>query len=161
MTERSGTSSRYGGCACGAVRYRIDAEPYDTGWCHCRICQRVSGSGGMVFTTVARAHYHVEQGAERIGRFASTPFGERSHCRECGSPLTIHVRHQPSEIDIAAASLDDPDAVTPTFHLYAAAAPDWALSVDGLPRFDALRPTTRGLSHGQTEALKPAATGDE
>ena len=141
-----------GGCACGTVRYRIDAEPYDTGWCHCRICQRVSGSGGMVFTTAALRHFHIEQGEERLGKFASTPFGERGYCRDCGSPLTIHVRHQPGEIDIAAASLDDPDAVAPAFHLYAGLAPKWAIPIDGLPRYAALRPTTRGLAPGQTEA---------
>ena len=129
-----------GGCACGAIRYRIDAEPYDTGWCHCRICQQVSGSGGMVFTTVALHHFHIERGEGQLGRFASTPFGERGYCRDCGSPLTIHVRHQPGEIDIAAASLDAPSA------------PKWAIPIDGLPRYAALRPTTRGLAPGQTEA---------
>lgn len=141
-----------GGCACGTIRYRIDAEPYDTGWCHCRICQQVSGSGGMVFTTAALYHFHIERGKERLGRFASTPFGERGYCRNCGSPLTIHVGHQPGEIDIAAASLDDPDAVVPAFHLYADSAPQWAIPIDGLPRYAALRLTTRGLAPGQTEA---------
>ena len=140
-----------GGCACGAVRYRLRSEPYDTGWCHCRICQRVSGSGAMVFTTVALADFTVERGADRVGRFASTPFGERSFCKDCGSPLTIHVRHQPDEIDVAAGTLDDPDAVSPGFHLYWAGAPQWMVCDDGLPRFDALRPTTRGLAPGQTE----------
>ena len=141
-----------GSCACGTIRYRIDAEPYDTGWCHCRICQQVSGSGGMVFTTVALHHFHIERGEGQLGRFASTPFGERGYSRDCGSPLTIHVRHQPGEIDIAAASLDDPDAVAPAFHLYAPSAPQWAILIDGLPRYAALRPTTRGLAPGQTEA---------
>lgn len=64
-----------GGCACGRVRYRITAEPYDTGWCHCRVCQHVSGSGGMVFTTVKLADYRLTLGDDRIGRFASTDFG--------------------------------------------------------------------------------------
>lgn len=141
-----------GGCACGAVRYRFAAQSYDTGWCHCGICQRISGSGGMVFTTVARADFIVEKGEEQIGSFASTTFGERSVCRMCGSPLTIHVAHQPDEIDVAAGTLDDSSGVTPGFHLYAAEAPNWVSLNDGLPRFRALRPTTRGLEFGQTEA---------
>lgn len=40
-----------GSCTCGAVR--LLERPYDTGWRHSRICQRVPGSAGMVFTTVA------------------------------------------------------------------------------------------------------------
>jgi hypothetical protein len=59
-----------GGCACGTVRYRLKETPYDTGWCYCRICQHVSGSDRMAFTTVPLADFVIEQGADRIGRFA-------------------------------------------------------------------------------------------
>jgi hypothetical protein len=105
----------------------------------------------MVFTTVPLADYVVEQGQERVGRFQSTSFGERTYCQACGSPLTIHVRHQGDEIDVAVGSLDDPGTVAPTFHLYVSEAPPWVSFADGLPRFEALRPTTRGLPAGRTE----------
>ena len=141
-----------GRCACGAVTYHLDSEPRDTGWCHCRVCQRVSGSIGMVFTTVPLRDFQIVQGANQIGNFASTSFGERSFCRACGSPLTIHVRHQPNEIDVAVGTLDSPESVRPEFHLYVAAAPQWTDLDDGLPRYEALRPNTRGLCAGQTEA---------
>ena len=140
-----------GGCACGTVRYRLSAEPYDTGWCHCHVCQRVSGTGGMVFTTVALTGLTIERGADRLGKFQSTRFGERSFCGDCGSPITMHVRHQPDEIDITVGSLDDPGAVRPGFHLYVGEAPEWMPLDDGLPSFAALRPTTRGLKPGQIE----------
>jgi hypothetical protein len=106
----------------------------------------------LVFTTVSRAAFVVECGADRLGRFKSTPFGERGFCLDCGAPLTIHVSHQSDEIDIAAGALDHPEAVMPTFHIYAGEAPPWMPIDDGLPCFDALRPTTRGLDEGQTEA---------
>ena len=67
-----------GRCACGVVAYRLTSQPYDSGWCHCRICQHVSGSIGMVFTTVALKDFHLTQGADQVGVFASTSFGERS-----------------------------------------------------------------------------------
>lgn len=141
-----------GGCDCGQVRYRLGAEPYDTGWCHCRVCQRVSGSGGMVYTTVAFSDYVVIAGADHVGQFASTAFGTRTYCLDCGSPLTIHVAYKPTEVDFAAGSLDNPDAVAPSFHLYAASAPEWARPIDGLPRYDAPHVATRGLPQGRTEA---------
>jgi hypothetical protein len=158
MTQQDGRTtageflSLEGGCACRAVRYRLDEMPYDTGWCHCRVCQHVSGSGGMVFTTVHLDRYRIVAGEDHVGSFASTHFGNRTYCRECGSPLTIHVRHQPGEIDIAAGTLDDPEAVAPAFHIYAAEAPSWMPMMAFLPRHKALRPKTRGLKEGQTEA---------
>jgi hypothetical protein len=106
----------------------------------------------MVFTTVPRDAFVVTQGADRMGRFKSTAFGERQFCLDCGAPLTIHVAHQADEIDIAAGSLDDPDAVSPGFHLYVGEAPAWQPVDDGLPQFEALRPDTRGLPPGATTA---------
>lgn len=141
-----------GGCACGTVRYRLEEAPFDTGWCHCSVCRHVSGSGGMVFTTVHRDRYRIVQGEAHIGSFASTSFGTRTFCSLCGTPLTIHVRHQPDEIDIAAGTLDDPDEVVPSFHIYAAEAPSWMPMMAFVPRYKALRPNTRGLPEGQTEA---------
>lgn len=158
MTETKGAQAvtdrpaLEGGCACGAVRYRLNETPYDSGWCHCRVCQHVSGSGGMVFTTVHLDRYEITAGQEKVGSFASTEFGTRTFCSACGSPLTIHVRHQPDEIDIAAGTLDDPEEVAPAFHIYAADAPSWMPMIAFLPRFKALRPNTRGLKEGQTEA---------
>ena len=155
MSEEARTDSTYraieGGCACGAVRYILDEIPYDTGWCHCRVCQHISGSGGIVFTTVHLDRYRITAGANHVGSFASTAFGTRTFCRQCGSPLSIHVRHQPDEIDIPAGTLDDPEEVAPAFHLYAAEAPSWMPQIAFLPRYRALRPRTRGLPEGQTE----------
>ncbi len=105
----------------------------------------------MAFTTVAFDQFVIEHGAGRLGRHASTPFGERCFCIDCGSPLTIHVSHQANEIDIAVGSLDDPALVAPGFHLFAKQARPWMLPDDGLPRYDGLRPETRGLRQGQTE----------
>jgi hypothetical protein len=106
----------------------------------------------MVFATVHLDSFVIERGQNAVGHFAFTAFGERAFCVECGSPLTIHVQHQPDELDIAAGSLDHPSAIDPRFHLYVAEAPAWMNLDDDLPKYDALRPNTRGLADGQIEA---------
>jgi hypothetical protein len=41
-----------GGCLCGRVRYSIDGEPPVTGVCHCKDCQRETGSAFAVAIVV-------------------------------------------------------------------------------------------------------------
>src|SRR5262245_54738217 len=36
-----------GRCLCGAVTYSINAQPLGMGQCHCKDCQRASGTGHM------------------------------------------------------------------------------------------------------------------
>lgn len=133
-----------GGCSCGTVRYRLASEPFDTGWCHCRVCQRISGAPALVFTTVPREHFVVEQGAEAIRTTRPTEFGERQFCGACGTPLTIAVQFQPETIDVTVATLDDPDGVRPGFHIFYARRIGWAQAGDALPRHEEWRPETRG-----------------
>lgn len=133
-----------GGCFCGVVRYALLSTPYDTGWCHCRICQRTSGAPAVVFTTVPKGDLVFEQGRESLRSVATTSFGRRQFCGECGTLLTIQVDFQADEIDITAATLA-PSGVAPGFHIFFADRVSWNEPGDALPRFDSWRPDTRGL----------------
>jgi hypothetical protein len=52
-----------GGCACGAIRYRCAAPPVFCLNCHCRDCQRESGSAFMPVMAVPKAAFEIERGA--------------------------------------------------------------------------------------------------
>lgn len=134
-----------GGCACGAVRYELRSAPFDAGWCHCRICQLVSGTPAMTFASVPAADYVVVQGEDEVETFVSSSFGRRRFCGACGTPLTMQVDHQPETIDFTIATLDDPDPVAPGFHIFRASRVAWFETADDLPRHDRFRPDTRGL----------------
>ncbi len=138
-------SSFTGGCACGEVRYALDSPPFDAGWCHCRICQLVSGAPAMVFASVPEGGLVFTRGADKVKRFESSSFGHRLFCGECGTPLVMRVDHQPETADFSVASLDDPDAVAPGFHIFHASRISWYETADELPRHDRFRPDTRGL----------------
>jgi hypothetical protein len=138
-----------GGCACGAVRYRLLSEPFDTGWCHCRNCQLTSGAPAMVFSTVPRDDYRIESGEDLIGRHESSSFGARRFCSKCGTPLTFETNFQGDTIDFTVATLTDPSSVTPGFHIFYASRIPWAEAGDVLPRHDKFRPDTRGLTDGK------------
>ena len=132
-----------GGCACGAVRYRLDAEPFDGGYCHCRICQRSSGAPVLAYATVPYKALVVTLGEP--ARRRSSSFGERWFCADCGCQLAMHVDHQPDTIDFTLASLDRPEACAPGYHIFTGEQIAWFALDDGLPRHEGFRPDTRGL----------------
>jgi hypothetical protein len=133
-----------GGCGCGAVRYRLASAPFDAGYCHCEICRRSSGAPVMAFATVPLRDFLVTLGEPRRRR--SSSFGERWFCAGCGTQLAMHVEHQPDTIDFTLGSLDEPDAVRPLFHIFAASSPGWFRIADTFPRHAGFRPNTRGLA---------------
>jgi len=128
-----------GGCLCRAVPYRLLAAPADAGWCHCRNCQLNSGSPAMAFASIAIEHMAIEAGEEAIRSFASSDESERCFCGICGTPLWVQDRVDPDRRDFNLATLDDPAAVTPGFHIYYASHIPWAEAADDLPRHEGRR----------------------
>jgi len=132
-----------GGCLCGAVRYRLDAEPFDAGYCHCRMCQLAAGAPVLAFASVPVEAFRITAGEPRWRR--SSSFGERWFCGECGTQIAMRVDHQPDTIDFTLPSLDDPERVRPEFHIWSRSRIGWFDTTDDLPRHERFRPDTPGL----------------
>lgn len=124
-----------GGCACGAVRYRLTAQPTETSWCHCSHCRKSSGAPAVPYTTLPREGFILDLGAENLRSVKLTDFAERLFCAKCGSPIATRLDHQPQEIDITVATLDDPEALPPEFHIFTQSEVSWARHADGLSRY--------------------------
>ena len=130
-----------GGCLCGAVRYRIDGAPVDAGFCHCRLCQRSTGAPVTAWLTVARGGFSYTKG--RAASFASSLAARREFCTDCGTQLVF--READSELlDVTVASLDDPTAVEPEYHIWAASRIRWLHLDDSLPVYADAGPDDRG-----------------
>lgn len=130
---------------CESVRYELRSEPFDCGWCHCRTCQLNSGSPAMVFATVPDGDLVWTRGADQVKSVRSSSFGHRAFCSECGTPFLMKVDHQPETVDFSVATLDDPGAIAPGFHIFCSSKVQWFEPSDGLPRHEKFRPDTRGL----------------
>jgi hypothetical protein len=125
-----------GGCACGRIRYRCDAEPIYHLICHCRDCQRASGSA---FATVVfvpsdsfklagdEPHYHT------VRSDSGSPM-QRGFCRECGSPLLIKKPERPYLTLLQAASLDDPELFKPALEIFTSRAQHWTQSGNAIAK---------------------------
>jgi hypothetical protein len=68
-----------------------------------------------------------------LAEFASSDHAVRRFCPACGTQLLFDDSRYPDEIDISTASLDDPAAVPPTFHIWTRCRVPWVKLDDGLP----------------------------
>jgi hypothetical protein len=137
---------------CGAVRYRLESEPFDCGWCHCRTCQLTSGSPAMVFASVPAGDLVWTKGEERVRTVRSSSFGHRAFCGECSTPFLMRVDHQPETVDFSVSTLDDPETISPGFHIFWSSKVGWFEPRDQLPRHEKFRPDTRGLDSTEPPA---------
>ena len=99
----------------------------------------------MVFATLPDGDFVWVQGADQVRSVASSSFGHREFCGNCGTPFLMKVDHQPETVDFSVATLDDPVAVAPAFHIFWSSRIGWFEPKDELPRHDKFRPDTRGL----------------
>src|SRR4051794_31167658 len=103
-----------GGCLCGAVRYEAAGSPMMTAICHCRMCQRASGSPFMALLFMSSGAVKVTGGEPSIYRSTST--SNRHFCSDFGSPLFFE-RHTRALTAITVGSLDDSHEFKPQMHL--------------------------------------------
>lgn len=131
-----------GGCACGAVRYEIAAEPVFSNECQCRQCQQVSGTGhGSYMSFAGRDAVKLQGTAAHWTMTADSGKQKtRAFCPACGSPVYQTYPAMPDVITIHAASLDDPGRYRPQVVTYASRAHAWDRVDAGLPKFDAMPP---------------------
>ncbi|HEV2546139.1 MAG TPA: GFA family protein [Stellaceae bacterium] len=126
-----------GGCLCGAVRYRTGGM-IRAGYCHCRMCQKASGAPVVAWAVVPRDSFAFTQGTPV--EYRSSTNASRLFCGTCGSPL-IFREHDSGELDINLATLDEPERVVPSYHIYTASQQPWLHIADEAPRFATERPT--------------------
>ena len=88
-----------GGCQCGKIRYAITEVPQLVYTCHCKDCQRQTGSAFSIFVVVPRATLHVEGDTLATYVTVGADTGEerqRQFCSKCGSPVVTLLADQPS-----------------------------------------------------------------
>ena len=127
--ERSVTAQNVpfaGGCACGAVRYECSAEPTLALNCHCKDCQRATGTAYASGLFVPGDALRITQGAPKYHDTTadSGNVTSRGFCRECGSPLIAKSSGHPMWI-VYASSLDDPSWHRPLMDVWTSKAQPW------------------------------------
>jgi len=108
-----------GGCLCGAIRYSCVSAPLLTAVCHCRDCQRQSGSAFSIVIALPGQDY-AQQGETRVFHGVSDAGRavERHFCPRCGSPILSRTQALADVVLIKAGTLDEPDTLAPTIEVF-------------------------------------------
>jgi hypothetical protein len=125
-----------GGCGCGAIRYRVTAEPLISYLCHCTECQRRTSSAFGLNMQIPAENLVIEQGepASRTRTAASGNDLALNFCGDCGTPLFSVPSARPGVRVIYCGTLDDPGWVPVKLHIWADSALPWAIPDDGIER---------------------------
>lgn len=129
-------SVKYSGqCLCGEISYSVDVEPVFTGNCHCKDCQRASGSAfipAMIFpeenVVVTGEPKFFESKAD------SGSMHRRGFCPNCGSQLFGKFNTMPGFLGIKAGTLNDSSTYVPKLDFYVSSAAPWDFMNPELPK---------------------------
>ena len=141
---------REGGCACGAVRYRLTSDPLFTHCCHCVNCQRQTGSAFVINLLIETDRVEILAGDPQpvdvprddgsTQRIFRCPTCQVAVFSEYGRPEVRFVR---------AGTLDRPSSVEPDVHIFTRSKLSWVTLPDSAPVFDV---------YYDVKALWPAAS---
>jgi hypothetical protein len=121
-----------GGCHCKSIRYETDGTPFHATICHCADCRGVTGAAAVAWFSVPRDTLRWI-GSVPVS-YTSSPGVTRRFCGVCGTTLSYEADAHASEIDIATATLDDPDLVPPVDHVFVSQRPRWDKAGNNLPQ---------------------------
>lgn len=128
-----------GGCACGAVRYRLESEPMFIHCCHCLDCQRQTGSA-FVLNALIEADRVTLLGREPEPVAVPTDSG-RPHrifrCPTCQVAVWSEYGGRAQLRFMRVGTLDTPSALSPNVHIYVRSKQPWLRLPDNVPAFDA------------------------
>ena len=130
---------REGGCACGAVRYRVEGMPIFINNCHCTLCQRQSGAASafnglyesdrVTLLTGDLSTHDVPTGSGKVQ--------EIRRCAVCGVAVwSYYPRLGRDGTAVRLGTMDDPAAFRPDAAIYLSARLPWATVPEDVPGFE-------------------------
>jgi hypothetical protein len=141
---------RKGGCACGAVRYRLASDPLFIHCCHCLSCQRQTGSAFVINLLIEANRVELLTGEPQP---VDVPRDDGStqrifRCPNC--QVAVYSQYGRPEVHfVRGGTLDRPSEVTPDVHIYTRSKLPWISLPEGVPAFEV---------YYDTKALWPAAS---
>lgn len=140
MTASEDEKRLEGGCACGQVRYRLESGPLFVHCCHCKDCQRQTGSAFVLNALIETSRVtRLGEAGEPVCHDVPTSSG-RPHgiyrCGACGTAVWSEYGGLAALRFVRVGTLDEPSALTPDVHIYVRSKLPWVRLPEGALSFD-------------------------
>lgn len=138
MTDTNGFSAE-GGCACGAVRYRMTSKPIFVNCCHCRWCQRETGSSYVLNAMMEADRVVLLKGEpETIHTPSASGKGQKIiRCPHCHVAVWSNYAGSGEAIRfVRVGTLDEPDQFPPNAHVFTSTKQPWVVLSPDIPAFE-------------------------
>lgn len=130
-----------GRCLCGAVNFQVSAPFQTAGYCHCKRCQRRSGTTSTLNAKVAAESFEILDGADLIQTWRPPDGQPKSFCAKCGGHLFSGDLDRGPTIGVRLGTVEGDPGIRPSWRQWVSSAPGWeAIPDDGLERFGESRP---------------------
>lgn len=133
------TETFAGSCACGAVRYRLGSKPMFVHCCHCKDCQRQTGTAFVLNALIEADRVELLSGEPKL--YAMPADSGRPHsvfrCPECGTAVWSNYGGLTKLRFVRVGTLHDPAALPPDVHIYTRSKLPWITLPQGVPAFEA------------------------
>ena len=127
-----------GGCACGAIRYRLKSAPMFVNCCHCHDCQRQTGTAFVINALIETDRIEIFSG-EPEGVPVPTDSGKPHdiyRCPSCQTALWSDYGRRPGLRFLRVGTLDDPGKLPPEAHIFTRSKLPWVRLPEDQPAFD-------------------------
>lgn len=127
-----------GSCLCGKVAFEVIGTPLKFLYCHCRSCQKSSGSIHAANLAFPEGSVTWTQGEDLIEMFVDTkenPGFPRCFCKNCGSPVPKLSRNRQFWV-VPSGTLDSDPGMKPQANIYWAEHAPWFVPADEIARHE-------------------------
>ena len=131
-----GDLSLEGGCPCRAVRYRMPSKPLFVHCCHCRWCQRETGTAFALNAMIEADRVVLLKGSpEVVNTPSNSGKGQKiARCPQCRIALWSNYAGAGDHVRfIRVGTLDEPDRLPPDIHIFTESKQPWVVLPPGTP----------------------------
>jgi hypothetical protein len=125
-----------GGCDCRGVRYRLESRPLFVHCCHCRWCQRETGSAFVMNALIEADRVTLLSGTPEVvpTPSASGKGQQIARCPSCRIALwSVYSGAGERFRFVRVGTLDDPDRFPPDIHIFTSTKQPWVILPEGVP----------------------------